>query len=215
MNKEIKAVEIINFKKVSEYLTGKSFNIRSDRDFGKHKSNIDELIEAIEYWMSDIVEEVEKPKWKIEAEKKSNPTDYITDEVAVEKHKKHNHKSSIEIGKGVYDAPKVANLINDEAGQFVGHKKVDMDALRKIAAGEGLKGEFSLTKKKVVIDELYDFEIGSLPDIDDRVYVDKKSIAMVDKYNPGVYYVIWEGRNLMFTQKAEFDRFAKDNLILI
>jgi len=154
------------------------------------------------------------PKWKIEAEKKSNPTDYITDEVAVEKHKKHNHKSSIEIGKGVYDAPKVTNLINDESGQFV-KPKIDMEALRKIASGEGLKGEFSLTKKKVAIDELYDFEIGSLPDIDDRVYVDKKSIAMVDKYNPGVYYVIWEGRNLMFEDKSEFDRFAKDNLIML
>jgi hypothetical protein len=177
------------------------------------------------FW--DILKEYENPtKVEIEVsnpfksrehplkEKKSNPADYITDEVAVEKHKKHNHKSSIAIGKGVYDAPKVENLINDEVGQFV-KSKVDMEDLGKIAAGEGLKGEFSLTKKKVEIDELYDFEIGSLPDIDDRVYIDKKSIAMVDKYNPGVYYVIWEGRNLMFTKKAVFDRFAKEYLILI
>lgn len=131
------------------------------------------------------------PKWKQEIEKKSNPTDERISEV-----------------------PKMSNF--EKAIESVSEKpKVDMDALRKIASGEGLKGEFSLTKKKVVIDELYDFEIGSLPDIDDRVYVDKKSIAMVDKYNPGVYYVIWEGRNLMFTKKSLFDRFAKDNLIML
>jgi len=168
---------------------------------------------------SSVVIDNGVPKWKIEAEKKSNPADYDS----------------------VKQLEEITSILSDEAGQFplkvpvekIGEKesdvvgvsklattnnspkKVDMDALRKIASGEGLKGEFSLTKKKVVIDELYDFEIGSLPDIDDRVYVDKKSIAMVDKYNPGVYYVIWEGRNLMFTQKSEFDRFAKDNLIML
>lgn len=198
MNKEIKAVEIINFKKVSEYLTGKSFNIRSDRDFGKHKSNIDELIEAIEYWMSDIVEEVEKPKRKIDSEKKSNPTDDNVKAAWSEYDSKVNSKKE--------------SSINDEARQFV-KPKVDMDALRKISAGEGVKGTFSSAKKKVNIDEEYEFEyVKSIPDQDDQIQVDKKGLAFYSKYDLGVFYVKWEGKYLRFDSEAEFDRFSKEYL---
>lgn len=217
MNKEIRAVDIINFKKVSEYLTGKSFNIRSDRGFGIHKSNVDELIEAVEYWMSDIVEEVEKPKWKKEAEKKSNPADNDSLEVVVENNppkwaKKHKQvvKNQVSVDKNESES------MSDLAITVNGKKKVDMDALRKIASGEGLKGEFQLTKKKVDIEEKYDFVYAkNIPDQDDQIAVDKKGIAFYSKYDLGVFYVKWEGKYIRFDEKAEFDRFANDNLIML
>lgn len=140
--------------------------------------------------MKDVSQEI--PKWKQEAEKKSNPADNV-----------------------VYNAPKVSDLISDEAGQFV-KPKVDIDALRKIASGEGLKGEFQLTKKKVDIDEEYEFEyVKSIPGINDAIYLDKKGLACYDKDDLGVFYVKWEGKYMRFEDKAEFDRFAKEYLTLI
>ena len=196
MNKEIRAVEIINFKKVSEYLTGKSFNIRSDRDFGKHKSNIDELIEAIEYWMSDIVERVEKPKWKIEAEKKSNSADYS------------NVKEAEEAGQFVKPKKEVTDV-----------KKDKIKALQEIAdtiKNGGMAKSDLFAKKKVNIDEEYEFEyVKSIPDQDDQILIDKKGLAFYSKYDLGVFYVKWEGKYMRFDSKAEFDRFGKEYLTLI
>jgi len=92
-------------------------------------------------------------------------------------------------------------------------KKVDMDALRAIANGEGIKSEL-FTNKKQPIDELYEFEVvKSLPDIDNQVAIDSKGISLYDRYDIGIFYVKWEGRYLRFDNKAEFDRFAKDNNI--
>jgi hypothetical protein len=166
---------------------------------------VDELIEAVEYWMSDIVEELEKPKWKQDAEKKSNPADYNNSDEA------ENNDSKI---LGI-QLPSNAKFVPVEKPKNVNKKNVDIDALRKIASGEGLKGEFQLTKKKIDIDQEYEFTIGSLPDVDDRVFIDKKSIAMIDKYNPGLFFVKWENRNLIFSDKEEFDRFANDNGIIL
>lgn len=92
-------------------------------------------------------------------------------------------------------------------------KEVDMDALRKIANGQGLKSEL-FEKKKLPLDELYEFEyVKSLPDIDNQVAIDSKGISLYDRYDPGIFYVKWEGKYLRFEDKAEFDRFAKDNNI--
>lgn len=137
----------------------------------------------------------------ISNEEKSNPTDEVLVKAEVEKE--------------VYDAPKVKDLIKDEPSQFVNpkDKKVDMDALRDIASGKGLKGTFALTKKKVNIDEEYEFEyVKSVPDQDDQIVVDKKGLAFYSKYDLGVFYVKWEGKYMRFDSKAEFDRFGKEYL---
>ena len=92
-------------------------------------------------------------------------------------------------------------------------KEVDVNALRKIANGQGLKSEL-FEKKKLPLDELYEFEyVKSLPDIDNQVAIDSKGISLYDRYDPGIFYVKWEGKYLRFEDKAEFDRFAKDNNI--
>lgn len=213
MDKEIRAVDIINFKKVSEFLTGKSFNLRADRDYGKHKEFVDDLLQNVVYWMNEVNEVKgkvsvleEKPKWKQDAEKKSNPADYIIDEA----------------GQFPLKVP-VENFGDAEGGIIgvgklttVSKKNVDMDALRKIASREGLKGEFQLTKKKVGIEEKYAFVYAkNIPDQDEQISVDKKGIAFYSKYDLGVFYVKWEGKYIRFDEKAEFDRFANDNLIML
>lgn len=168
---------------------------------------------------SEVVDGV-IPKWKQEAEKKSNPTDDSL-EVVVENTPPDwvkKHKSVIRQEKEVYDAPKVTDLIKDEPSQFVNPKakKVDMDALRDIASRKELKGTFALTKKKVNIDEEYEFEyVKSVPSITDAIYVDKKGLACYDKDDLGVFYVKWEGKYMRFDSKAEFDRFGKEYLTLI
>ena len=167
---------------------------------------------------SEVINDV-IPKWKQEVEKKLNPTDEVIENPPIiEKEHYPVNASNYREEKLVYDAPKVTDLISDEAGQFVKPKtkNVDMDALRKIASGEGLKGEFALTKKKVNIDEKYEFEyVKSIPDQDDQIPVDKKGLAFYSKYDLGVFYVKWEGKYMRFDSKAEFDRFGKEYLTLI
>ena len=142
----------------------------------------------------------EIPKWKQEAEKKSNPADNVLVKAEAEQKKYDN----LETAKEVSSRVKVVD------------KKVDMEALRKIASGEGLKGEFQLTKKKVDIDEEYEFEyVKSIPGINDAIYLDKKGLACYDKDDLGVFYVKWEAKYMRFENKAEFDRFAKEYLTLI
>lgn len=149
--------------------------------------------------LKDVSEEI--PKWKQEAEKKSNPADDVL-KVPVEK---FGEKETEVVG-----VSKLATTMDNSA------KKVDMDALRKIASGEGLKGEFQLTKKKVDIDEEYEFEyVKSIPGINDAIYLDKKGLACYDKDDLGVFYVKWEAKYMRFENKAEFDRFAKEYLTLI
>lgn len=204
MSKEIREVDLINFKKVSEFLTGKSFNLRSDRYYGKHKEVVDDLLLSVREWMDDILEErgeIEMPEWK----KKMNEGNPVGD----------NKVLGVQIPSNgsVKFVPNDGSASKNTISVVVEKKPVDMDALRDIAAGKGLKGYFSLTKKKIPIDELYEFEVGSLPDVDDRVFLDNKNITMVDKYNPGVFFAIWENRNLKFDKKEEFNRFCKDQNI--
>jgi hypothetical protein len=189
----IKAIEIINFKKVSELLTGKNFNLRADRSFGKHKDKVEDLIGLIEVWIDDLKNESEEsvPKWEQDLiQKKSTASGKVENEVL--------RAESI-----------VIERINTEPEK----KKVDMDALRAIANGEGVKSDL-FAKKKPSYDDLYDFEdVKSLPDIDNQVAIDSKGISLYDRYDVGIFYVKWDGKYLRFDDKAEFDRFAKDNSI--
>jgi len=59
---KILAIDLINFKKLSILLTGKSFNLRADRGFGSKEKEVEGLLSVIE-------------EWKRNLEKKSNPAD--------------------------------------------------------------------------------------------------------------------------------------------
>lgn len=61
---KILAIDLINFKKLSILLTGKSFNLRADRSFGSKENEVGGLLAVIEQWMGGL-------------EKKSNPADSI------------------------------------------------------------------------------------------------------------------------------------------
>jgi hypothetical protein len=102
-------------------------------------------------------------------------------------------------------------VVVDIAARVVEKKVVDMDALRAIASGINLSDSF--VKKKVNIDQEYDFEIcKSIPVGDDAIYLDKQGLACYNRYDLGIYYVKWENRYLKFLDKKEFDRFSKEYL---
>ena len=61
---KILAIDLINFKKLSILLTGKSFNLRADRGFGSKEKEVEGLLSVIE-------------EWKRNLEKKSNPADDV------------------------------------------------------------------------------------------------------------------------------------------
>jgi len=189
----IKAIDLINFKKVSELLTGKNFNLRADRSFGKHKDKVEGLIGLIEVWIDDLKNDSEEsvPKWK---------QDLL-------------QKKSTASGKTDNDVLRSESLVIEKVETGTEKKKVDMDMLRAIANGQGVKSELFANKKQP-IDELYEFEYAkSLPDIDNQVAIDSKGISLYDRYDPGIFYVKWDGKYLRFENKAEFDRFAKENNI--
>jgi len=70
--------------------------------------------------------------------------------------------------------------------------------------------------KTVPLDQLFNFEIvSSLPDKDDRIFLDKKGNVMFDKYNPSIFYVAHEDKFLMFTDKGELEKFCEQQLIVL
>jgi len=198
MSEKIESVDLINFKKVSEFLTGKSFNLRADRSFGKHKEDVSELKDFVSSWME-----------KIEKRQVSS--------VVIGKDK----KSAVIRNSG----NEVTAIVLPPNAKFVsGDKDVSQDTV-KVETGVNPP---DWAKNKVVVhkiqsekteftkslDEIYDLEfVDKLPDLDDQVYTDKKQIAMFDKYNPDVFFVKWEDKFLKFIKKAEFLRFCKDNSI--
>jgi hypothetical protein len=173
----------------------------------------DYIIENPFIWKDGKVDTEVVPKWKQDLEKKSNPTDdtieIVVENKAPELAKKHKQvlKVAKDYNVGVIENGEIKFTPNAQKNT------VDMDALRKIASGEGLKSEL-FTKKKLPLDELYEFEyVKSLPDIDNQVAIDSKGISLYDRYDPGIFYVKWEGKYLRFDNKAEFDRFANDHSI--
>lgn len=202
--KIITAFDIINFKKVSVVLTGKEFNLRSDRSFGKHTDKVNELISAIDKWIDGLDAKSNVPKWKEELVKKS-----------VEKKSSVSDIKFSETTAKSYDGKKFDSMAIDEPIQFVkpeSKKVVDMDALRLIASGKGVKSE--LFAKKKSIEEEYDFEyVTSLPDLESQVPIGSKGMAFYDRYDLGRFYVRFEGKFLRFEDEKEFNRFAKDKMI--
>ena len=156
---------------------------------------------------ADYVEEV--PKWKQNLEKKSNSADIVYSETTAES----------------YEGKKENKLLVDEVGQYAKPKpkftpnatrnEVNMDALREIANGKGVKSELFTANKKP-IDEQYDcIEVTrGIPDISERIYASAKSqIAFWDRDDNTVFYVSWENKYYRFVNSAEFNRFLKDNQI--
>ena len=52
--KEITGIDLVNFKKVSEILTGKQFNLRSDRGFGKYSDDVNRLVSSLDNWIDSV-----------------------------------------------------------------------------------------------------------------------------------------------------------------
>lgn len=93
-------------------------------------------------------------------------------------------------------------------------KSEKIELAKSIVSGLKISDNGVLVKSKPSYDDLYDFEyVKSLPDIDNQVAIDSKGISLYDRYDVGIFYVKWEGKYLRFDNKAEFDRFAKDNSI--
>lgn len=206
--KIITAIDIINFKKVSIVLTGKDFNLRADRGFGKHTEQVNELISYVEKWIDGVKSKSEVPTWKEKlvmksAEKKSNPADIKYSETTAES----------------YEGKKINPGVIDEPSQFVKPdvKKDKVRILQEIAntitSGKSVKSEIFASKKKP-IEEEYDFEyVTSLPDLESQVPIGAKGMAFYDRYDLGRFYVRYEGKCLRFENEKEFNRFAKDNQI--
>lgn len=118
-------------------------------------------------------------------------------------------------------AMREGNVYSEKSDPSDELKESKADIVTRLQAGvDSIKSgsqsvDFPLTKKKVDIDSVYEFDIvKSLPDLDSRVTVDiKLGIAMYDKYDHGIFYINWEGRYLKFTDELEFKRFIKDNNI--
>lgn len=194
MNRDIIAVDIINFKKLSEFLTGKSFNLRSDRDYGKYKEVVDDLLLTIRDWMEDIDE-------GIVSEKKSNPSDDVFKASPILIDEKDVFPKTIEV-KGTVD-------VQDE-------KKAKIAMLKEIATGNGLKKADSFIVEKTPLEERYNFEEGiSLPANEYRVIIGTKGIAFTDMYDSSFFYLKHEHRYLRFSDIKEFDKFVKQEGILL
>lgn len=48
----IKAIDLINFGKMSELLTGRNDVVRANRIQKKHKDKVKELTDLVEYWQT-------------------------------------------------------------------------------------------------------------------------------------------------------------------
>ena len=159
---------------------------------------------------------------------------------AFEKKSKPADIKFLETTDDAYDGKKILSLLSDEAGQYVklspekmeelrvkenpsaqiqkgasAKKVVDMDALRAIANGEGLKTS-SFTTVKKPIDEIYDcicVEKG-IPAESDRIYYGANNrIAFWDRDDVSVFYANWENKYYQFANSKEFNKFCKDNQI--
>lgn len=156
---------------------------------------------------------INKSSWKdkvsADVEKKLNPTDIVYSETTAKS----------------YEGKKENKLLVDEVGQYAKPKSkftpnatkndVNIDALRAIANGKGVKSELFATKKKP-IDEIYDCiaVTRGIPDISERIYASAKSqIAFWDRDDNTVFYVSWENKYYRFVNSAEFNKFLKDNQI--
>lgn len=167
----------------------------------------------------------------------------VTIDEAFEKIEKKSKPADIkflETTDDAYDGKKILSLLSDEAGQYVklspekmeelrvkenpsaqiqkgasAKKVVDMDALRAIANGEGLKTS-SFTTVKKPIDEIYDCIIveKGIPVESDRIYYGTNNrVAFWDRDDSSVFYANWENKYYQFANSKEFNKFCKENQI--
>ena len=149
---------------------------------------------------------INKPSWKekeiASIEKKSNPADIAGLKTWV---------SSTETNEVVKDVlPKKANFIPNAV-----KNGIDMNALRAIANGEGVKSDLFATEKKA-IDEIYECVVveRGVPSDADRIYYGTNNrIAFWDRDDATVFYVSWEGKFYRFVNAGQFNKFCKDNQI--
>lgn len=183
----MKSNKVINWNYVSVLLSGSKNVIRSNFCPEQYKDVVRDLVSSVKDWydLNDL-------------EKGSVLVEQVID--SWESRLVRNVSKKIE-----------PQVVVDIVPQVIGKKVVDMDALRAIASGNNLSGSF--VKKKVNIDEEYDFELcKSIPSGDEAIYVDKQGLACYNRYDLGIYYVKWENRYLKFLDKKEFDRFSKEYL---
>jgi len=130
-------------------------------------------------------------------EKKSNPADVVDKPQAT---------------FGFIHPPKKEVVLEDlEAA-----KKAKIELARSIVSGVGPKSVDSVIGKKIPLEERYDFEEGmSLPDNEYRVAIGSKGIAFTDMYNTSLIYLRFGHRTLQFNNKKEFDRFVKEESVLL
>jgi len=163
----------------------------------------------VEIDVKNSVEEVDVPKWKRklnekDSEKKTNPADDVFKAPAEKSQNLKNFES----------------LVSDEVSpamkDFVDEKKAKIAMLKEIATGNGPKKVGSFITEKAPLEERYNFEEWmSLPDIDSRVIIGTKGIAFYDRYDPSFSYVRYSNRMLKFSDRKEFDKFVKQEGILL
>lgn len=203
MKEKINGIDLINFKKLSELLTGKAFNLRSDRGFGKHEKEVGDLLKMVDGWVEGLG--VKKPLVKGVKSRVKKVSFNLGDRVP-------SWKKAVEVFNAEEEV--VLEKKDDVTLDVIKKGKIDMDNLRMIASGEELVEKVENGKPLLV--DLYDFDIvTNLPDVDDRVYVDVNGLSFCDKYDPGKYYVVYDGRNMMFSDRKEFDRFSIEVLSLV
>lgn len=96
-------------------------------------------------------------------------------------------------------------------------KKAKIAMLKEIASGNVPKVSDSfIIDKKLPLEERYDFEYPrSLPDFDSQVIIGTKGVAFFDRYDNSFFYVKYQGKTLKFSDRKEFDKFVKQEGILL
>ena len=163
---------------------------------------------------------INKSSWKdkvsADVEKKLNPAD-DTIEIVVE-NKPPDWATAPKYKQVLKQSSTITYSVPEKKAPFTPNatkNDVNMDALRTIANGKGVKSELFATKKKP-IDEIYDCiaVTRGIPDISERIYASAKSqIAFWDRDDNTVFYVNWENKYYRFVNSAEFNKFLKDNQI--
>jgi len=137
MSNNNRALDLINFKKVSEFLSGKSFNIRQDRSFGKYSADVLALADRILFWMEEIEEKRSNEALATKSTSNSNSANQDTLQVAVEinpsswvKEKVVMRKINVETEKfdvaldEIYDLQIVSKLPDIDDQVFIDKKQI-------------------------------------------------------------------------------------------
>lgn len=138
------------------------------------------------------------------SEKKSNPTDDVL-------------KAPVEKSQNLKN---FENLVSDEVSpamkDFIDEKKAKIAMLKDIASGNGPKKNNPFIPEKVPLEEKYEFEENtSLPDNEYRIAIGTKGVAFTDMYDASFIYLKYGHRYFRFNDRKEFDRFVKEENVLL